>query len=250
MHYLSNNDIHYNGNLIKLLEAELQTLPQGSMINKNKKYYYYVIKSKETCITKNEKRLAQYCRKSFITFLMKHLVRNGSSPGYQYNIQSAKAIIESLPKSYQGFPLHYYFHSEYATWLKLKKLPNQLHSKGLKYPSKNSNILRSKSELVITNFIEDQKIPFIYEMPFKINNKTLYPDFLIICPYTGQLKIWEHFGLLSDPIYEKKMKDKIVLYHKLGFKLFENVIYTFESDIVEPKRIAEITAEIILNPKF
>jgi len=139
---------------------------------------------------------------------------------------------------------------EYNAWITAKSKPNNLYTKDLKYPTKNHNLVRSKSELIIANHLENQKIPSLYEHPLKIKNKTIYPDFTIICPYTSELKIWEHFGLLNDPLYEKQMKDKIVLYHQLGFKLFKNIIYTFESDISDPDRIQKLIEEIILNPEF
>lgn len=250
MHYIRNKKFHHHKNLLTLLKSELQTLPEGSMRVNRGQYYYQVIKSKEINITKNKKLIAQYCRKRLVIFLINHLEKCYCATEHARPKLSIKDIIKSLPASYQGFPQHYFFHSQYSDWLKLKSTPTDFFIESLKYPIAESTFVRSKSELIITNPLKDQKIPFIYEMPLKFDGHVIYPDFLIICPYTGALIPWEHFGLLNDPDYEKKMRSKMVVFHQLGFKLFENLIFTFESDITELGRIQEIIEDIILNPKF
>ncbi|MCL2560302.1 MAG: hypothetical protein FWE07_07415 [Turicibacter sp.] len=251
MHYLFGKNIQYDTNLIKLLKKELQLLPAGSMRVSKENSYYQVIQGKETCITKDPGLIRKYCRKSFVLALLKHIEKKESLQIHQHTKLSAQDIIAALPKSYRNFPLHYYFHSHYETWLNLPQTTNNVHPDSQKYSTTKTNRLRSKSELLITTKLEANQIPHLYELPLKLpDSKTIYPDFRIICPFTGELKPWEHFGLLTDPQYETSMRDKIILYHTLGFQLFDNLIYTFESDITDPNRIQEIIDQIILNPTF
>lgn len=250
MHYLYNQKVHYHADLLELLKLELKTLPEGSMKSSKGKFLCQVVKGKEVGITNNEELIIQYCRKALVTLLIKHLEKSQKLPAHLHKALSIKEIIALLPASYQGFPLHYYFHSQYSDWLGLKSSPAKFHSKYKKYPTSNDTFVRSKSELIIASLLEAYKIPFLYEALFQAEGKSIYPDFLIFCPYTGRLIIKEHFGALHQKGYEKGMRDKIVLYHQLGFKLFETVIYTFESDISEPRHIHEIIEKIILNPQF
>jgi len=250
MHYLYNQKIHYHADLLELLKLELKSLPEGSMRRSGGESLYQKVKGREVGITNNIALITQYCRKALVLFLVKHLEKERTLPAHLHQKLSIKDIIKSLPASYQGFPQHYYFHSQYNTWLGIKSLPQNFHTQNLKYPSSKNTFVRSKSEMIITNFLENQKIPFIYEAPLKLNGHALYPDFLIFCPYTAKLIPWEHFGLLDDPQYLKKMRDKVALFHQLGFQLFENIIYTFEPDITDPNRIQEIIEDTILNPKL
>jgi len=61
---------------------------------------------------------------------------------------------------------------------------------------------------------------------------------------------WEHFGALHQDGYERKMRDKIHFFDSLGFKLFESVIYTFESDIEDAAGIEKLIERVVLNPTF
>jgi len=250
MHYLYDKKIHYHANLITLLKLELETLPKGSMKMSGGKYYYQVYQNSQKSITQNKKLIAQYCRKAIVLFLIKHLEKERTLPAHLHKKRSINDIIATLPAAYQNFPQHYYYHSQYNDWLKMKAPPTKFHAENQKYAIGDNQFVRSKSEMIITNLLKKYGIPFLYEVPFQTDGNNTYPDFLILCPYTGRLTVWEHFGLLNDPEYQKKMKNKIARYHQLGFKLFETVIYTFESDIAEPECINNLIEENILNPRL
>jgi len=115
--------IRYHANPIDLLKLELQALPEGSMKINKRKFYFQAIKGKEVNITQNKVLLAQYCRKALVLFLIKHLEKKLTLPAHLHKELSIKEIIAMLPASYQGFPLHYYFHSQYNDWLKIKNTP-------------------------------------------------------------------------------------------------------------------------------
>ena len=250
MHYLYNQKIRYHGDLLDLLQQELETLPEGSMKIFRGKYVYQVVNRKERSITKDTKLIAQYCRKALVLFLIKHLEKARTLPAYLHRKWSIKEMIARLPASYQGFPQHYYFHSQYGDWLKMQSPPATFHVENLKYPTSKGIFVRSKSESFVVNHLVTSGIPFLYEASFQAGGQPIYPDFLLFCPYTGRLIPWEHFGALHQDGYERKMRDKIQFFHDLGFEVFHNVIYSFESDIEDPDRIKELIERVVLNPTF
>lgn len=100
---------------------------------------------------------------------------------------------------------------------------------------------------MIANLLEEYNIPYHYEIALQLGTQTKYPDFVIKNPYTGKTIIWEHFGALDQPVYEKNMNDKMQLYQKHGYKAFENLIYTFEFDMMNNQcRLKDLIEQIIL----
>jgi len=78
--------------------------------------------------------------------------------------------------------------------LKLTSLPD-----GKLICARNHN--RYKSEVFIDMALFTNNIPFRYECALELGHSTLYPDFTIRHPKTGEICYWEHFGLMDDPSY-------------------------------------------------
>ena len=73
------------------------------------------------------------------------------------------------------------------------------------------------------------RIPFRYECMLTLGNSTLYPDFTIRHPKTGEYFYWEHFGMMDDPIYSKSAASKLQLYISFGIIPSIHLITTFET---------------------
>ena len=73
------------------------------------------------------------------------------------------------------------------------------------------------------------KIPFRYESPLQLNHITVYPDFTIRHPATGQFFYWEHFGLADQSEYRQNMISKLDLYTSHGLIPNINLITTYET---------------------
>lgn len=101
---------------------------------------------------------------------------------------------------------------------------------GLKYRCRNGLLVRSKSEQLIVAALEYHKIPYKYEEPLKVNGYSEVPDFTILNPKTGKEIIWEHFGMMSDPVYFTKNRKKIIRYLDAGYIPFKDILMTFEED--------------------
>lgn len=56
------------------------------------------------------------------------------------------------------------------------------------------------------------QIPFRYECPLELDNTTIYPDFTIRHPRTGETFYWEHFGMMDVKSYAQKAFAKLNLY--------------------------------------
>ncbi len=99
------------------------------------------------------------------------------------------------------------------------------------YTDKNEHV-RSKSELIIANMLNDYKIPYHYEFPLDVGDRTLSPDFLVLNTRTRDVYVLEHFGRLEDPEYAIKAIKKIEAYEMNGYFLGEKLLATFESSQV------------------
>jgi len=86
------------------------------------------------------------------------------------------------------------------------------------YPEKriqktiSGHTVRSKSEALIDMALYINRIPFRYECALQLGNHTIYPDFTIRHPTTGETYYWEHFGQMDNPDYTRKTITKLARY--------------------------------------
>ena len=90
--------------------------------------------------------------------------------------------------------------------------------------------VRSKSEVLIANELYYAGIPYRYECQHLINGTGYYPDFTIRNKRTGQMYIWEHFGLSTNRNYMSDTVNKLANYADAGLVHGKNFIMTYESD--------------------
>lgn len=91
------------------------------------------------------------------------------------------------------------------------------------------DIVRSKSEQAISNFLYSRGIPYRYEPVLYMDGMRKYPDFVLLHPKTRKEIYWEHFGIMDQFDYQETTTKKINDYTKAGFYCNQNIIYTFES---------------------
>lgn len=104
---------------------------------------------------------------------------------------------------------------ELQEWMVTPYDSNPRYPEQLIFKTASGRYVRSKSEVIIDMYLSVHQIPFRYESPLTLDNLTIYPDFTICHPDTGQFYYWEHFGLVDDPGYRKKMSEKIIQYYFL-----------------------------------
>jgi len=96
--------------------------------------------------------------------------------------------------------------------------------------SNNGVRVRSKSELIIANMLEEYGVPYHYEYPILLKGLgTVHPDFTCLNVRKKKEIIWEHFGMMDNIAYANKNVSKIHAYNQNGYILGKNMIMTFET---------------------
>jgi len=244
-----NNILTKMKNELSAVEKELKQLPEGRMV-KRKSLYSHIINKKSIGITKNKDLIRNLSRKKYLVEYKKQLSNNISHLSKsveKFDTRTPAAIIESFTQSYQDLPADYFHHSSIKEWLEFPYKKNTHEFASGQFFSDRGVPFRSKSELLIANQLEKYKIPYHYDVEFMIEGQKKYPDFLIKSPYTGRTIIWEHFGALHIPEYANTMNEKMDFYQSKGYVPFDNLIYTFEFDVKNSKRLQYLIENIIIG---
>lgn len=104
------------------------------------------------------------------------------------------------------------------------------HEETLVHETAEGTKVRSKSEVMIANELYFADVPYRYECQHLINGVSYYPDFTIRNKRTGQMFIWEHFGLSTNRSYMSDTVNKLANYADAGLIHGKNFIMTYESD--------------------
>lgn len=241
------------------VKKRLQTLPPGSLLisrSRGTKRFYWYHNGKREYINKQKKELLQALAQKYydtkalnelehqIAELKKALkiidkLENKDVPDYVY---------ESLPQEIKELTSKQDFTEEYAkSWqaikYKRKPVPKDLPF----YTAKNEHV-RSKSELIIANMLNDRDIPYHYECPFDLGGRPITPDFLILNKRTKEVFIWEHFGMMDNEEYNEKALNKIEGYIANDYHLGKRLIATFESSKIHlnVQLVSKLIAEYLL----
>ena len=89
--------------------------------------------------------------------------------------------------------------------------------------------VRSKSEVIIADVLDEMHVPFLYEKPLKLKSGTVHPDFTLLNIKERKEVYWEHFGMMDDIEYRNNAFYKIRQYESSGLYQYESVIWTFET---------------------
>lgn len=103
------------------------------------------------------------------------------------------------------------------------------YAEHLVHRTSRGELVRSKSELVIANYLHSLGLPYIYERELRgtIDPDRLRPDFSFIDD-AGDVIVWEHLGMLERPDYQAGWDWKRSWYRRNGFELDENLFTTSE----------------------
>ena len=226
---------------------ELETLPSGNLLEK-KNFFYHLVNGRQVGITKKLPLIRQLCRKRLLESrqkslkdilpLLKNIVDKPHLP-------SCPAIIKSLPKAYQKTPITHFYHPRAVEWMKEDYERCTYRTDQLKYTTKSGIKMRSKSEMIIGNLLEEIGLIYRYEAKVIINGRVMYPDFTIMNPFTSKIVYLEHFGAFHLAGYLERFLEKIQLHLEVGLIPFRTMIYTFERDIQTPQRLKELIYRFI-----
>ena len=89
--------------------------------------------------------------------------------------------------------------------------------------------VRSKTEIIIADMLEEMDIPFFYEKPLRLKAGLVHPDFTLLDIRNRREVYWEHFGMMDDPEYRDHTFSKILSYEASGIFQGDGLIWTFET---------------------
>ena len=101
---------------------------------------------------------------------------------------------------------------------KIVEVSNHYYEEDLVHRAKDGRMFRSKSEVIIANMLIDNGLDdFLYEEKLPIGDTYKLPDFTFKDAATGTLIIWEHCGMMADPVYRERWENKKRLYELNGY---------------------------------
>ena len=109
--------------------------------------------------------------------------------------------------------------------------------------------VRSKSEVMIADYLYRQGIPYRYEYPLYLDGfGAVYPDFTVLNVRTREEWFWEHRGMMDDPDYAEAAVKKERQYLLNGLVPGKNLILTAETlaDPLDPQAIRSVAEAYLL----
>ncbi len=220
------------------LKCQLETLPPGKLICCNHKTYtkwYQKNQGQRVYIPKSNRQLArQLAQKKYLTSLLQDLEREQKALtlylNHHPNVMQSDSLLTKHPE-YQELltQTHLSLLKELSDWMANSYNKNTSHPESLNCKGIANTYLRSKSEVLIDMTLRKYHIPFRYECALELNNSTIFPDFTIRHPDTGEFYYWEHFGLMDSLSYTENTVFKLHLYTSNGIIPGINLITTYET---------------------
>ncbi len=149
----------------------------------------------------------------------------------QYNIDEIEKVYDKMaePRKKLAIPLIEPDDMFLARWRSVQYEHMPIENDTSFY-SKGGVRVRSKSELMIADILEQKGIPYRYEFPLYLKKTGIVrPDFLCLNIRTRKEFLWEHFGMMDNIAYANNNILKIRNYEQEGFISGKNLIFTFET---------------------
>ena len=236
---------------IRILEQLLTQLPDGQFYTvRNGKYikWYRYRNGRNELIRKSSRSLAkELARAAFARFRLEELRKEKDAVNaYLRNAgcMDSSVFFEKYPGIQELLTDERPRSIRIREWLEAPyKKPDSTYT-GTLYPTLKGDLVKSRAEQMIADALYLAGIPYRYECGISFNGgKTwYYPDFTILHPVTGEIFLWEHFGMEELERYRHKNADKIYVYFDNGYIPGKNLISTVSTDQCKltPARIQEI----------
>lgn len=222
---------------IRSIKEHLKHLPSGKLVcSQNGEYqkWYQSDGHKKTYIPKSNKQLAEKLAiKKYLSLQLEDLEneKKAIESYLRHSTQGKAAQLLANHSEYQKLLKPYFspLSEELSNWTKAPYERNQKYPEQLVNRGSSGNYVRSKSESMIDMVLYLHKIPFRYECALCLGETTLFPDFTIRHPKTGEVFYWEHFGLMDNLEYSKNAYSKLQLYTNHGIIPTIQLINTYET---------------------
>lgn len=222
---------------IDTIQKQLKTMPKGEIqcVQDGEFQRWYLKESgKRTYISKKKRELAEkLATKKYLSTLLKSLKQEKTAVEFylrHHKTNQAEQFLKSTSPYYKLLlPFFNSPNEDYQKWMMENYERNMKHPEQLIFKASSGNYVRSKSEMMIDMFLHINKIPFRYECALHLGELTLYPDFTVKHPVTGDIYYWEHFGMMDDSNYCRNACMKLQTYTSNGIIPTVNLIMTFET---------------------
>lgn len=239
-----NNLLKQQQQTLKSQKQELKALPQGTLhIHKepSRLQYIHLIPASQSPtgaparkgITKNEALIRKLARKRYLeksirllaeeTSQLEAFLKNHTEPSHEN-------IMKLLPKSFSHIPEDYFFpgRTKAHSWADMPYPQNTLYVEDKIHTTSRGLKVRSKSELVIAEKLDQFDIPYRYDALLQAGHIILSPDFSFMT--TEGPMYWEHCGMMDDPQYRWRSKQRLAKYERIGIVPWKNLIITYDTE--------------------
>lgn len=224
---------------IKSLETQLEACPEGKLIcsrNDTRYKWYKKDGQRKVYIPKGDRTLAeQLAIKKYLSLLKEDLLHEKQAVDHylkhhkMMGEKAEKLLVEE--SEYKNLLIPYFtpLSQELSDWENSPYEKKLKHTEHLNHKSSSGHLLRSKSEAIIDMLLHINRIPFRYECALQLGEVTIFPDFTIRHPKTGEVFYWEHFGLMDNSNYSKNVCSKLQLYISNGIIPSIHLLITYET---------------------
>ena len=230
------------------LQQQLKQLPEGTFYTaqngKYKKWFCYVNGRTEPIRKTNRSLAVGLASAAFIRFRLEELKKDVDATNAYLRNASDKdlfSFFEEHPDLRELLGNYGSMSVESAEWAATPYKRPDIIYKGTLYKTLKGDLVKSRAEQMIADTLFLAGIPYRYECGITFNNgKTwFYPDFMIMHPRTGEILLWEHFGMEDLEYYRHKNANKMYVYFDNGFIPGKNLICTVSNDQIQltPARI-------------
>ena len=224
--------------LTKRLQDFIKTAPKERLRirKKGNNYQYYIEKNKKrTYIPKKNLEIAKkIAQRDYYQKLLPGLLKNLKAMNQFFKDYSP----DKLEQSYQNLPAArkqlvtpiFLDNETYSQQWQSQKFVRKKEQPEGAYQTIRGEYVRSKSEIIIANLLNNKKVPYHYEYPVRLSNGvTIHPDFLCLNKRTRQEFYWEHCGKMDDLEYTVNLTKRLSDYSKCGIIPGKNLILTMET---------------------
>ncbi len=96
--------------------------------------------------------------------------------------------------------------------------------------TENGERVRSKSEKMIADKLQQLQIPYRYEAPLRLGRSTvLHPDFTVLNVRLRKEMYYEHLGMMDNSEYMEAALSRIALYEKYGIFPGDRLLLSWET---------------------
>lgn len=125
------------------------------------------------------------------------------------------------------------------------KINNQKRyfEKNLIHRTISGELVRSKSEVIVANILNQLGVEYAYEEPLRVEGKNFLPDFTL--RHQGRIAYLEHLGMLGIPSYKRDWDQKRSHYEKAGISERANNLIITKDGLDGSLDAVEVESKII-----